>query len=240
MNNYNMVSVAIGEQYEKEVARLLEAYPQTIVITSETDGIETAFTIPTLNGLATKCKFGLLIPQDLDGPIIFCDADLHPVVEDPMQYFEVKPETDIAYVTYGGTWHFPEKLKKFEKSIQKTGKINSGFMYFKNIDICRDVCSKWHKEYLKRMSHYLSAESMPSDVIDWTQYLDEAIPKAGEYDEPSLVFVLNETDYNLEFLDPKWNVWEMYDKSQNNAYFIQSHLDGKTMYDEIPNFNNEG
>jgi hypothetical protein len=239
MNNCNIVSVAIGEQYEKEVARLVEAYPKTIVITGKSIGIESAFKIPTLNGLATKCKFGLLIPDNLKGPIIFCDADLYPIAEDPLQHFQVKPETDVAYVTYGGTWHFPEKLKKFEQSIQKTGKINSGFIYFKNIDICRDICFEWHKEYLTRMSHYLSDESMSSDVIDWISHLDEATPRAGEYDEPSLVFVLDKANYNLEFLDPKWNVWDDYGDLKDNAYFIQSHLDGKTMYDEIPDFRNE-
>jgi hypothetical protein len=226
-----MVSVALGEQYEKEAARLVEVYPETIVITSETVGIETAFKMPILNGLATKCKFGLLVPDNLEGPIIFCDADLYPVVEDPMQDFQVNPETDIAYVTYGGTWYFPEKLKSFERAIQKTGKMNSGFIYFKNIDICRDVCSKWHKEYLKRMSGHLLASDLNLTV--------DSPSDAGEYDEPSLVFVLNESNYNLEFLDPKWNVWEGYDDYKKDAYFIQSHLDSNSMYSEIPHFKNE-
>lgn len=231
MNNYNIVSVAIGEQYEKEVARLVEAYPTTIVITSETAGVETAFTATALNGLATKCKFGLLIPQNLKGPIIFCDADLYPVVEDPIKHFEVKPETDIAYVIYSGTWHFPERLKDFERCIQKTGKINSGFICFKNIDICRDVCSKWHKEYLKRMDGHLLSSRLDLAVDNPSD--------AGEYDEPSLVFVLDKTNYNLEFLDPRWNVWDDCGDLKKDAYFIQSHLDGKTMYNEIPNFRNE-
>ena len=231
MNNFNIVSVAIGEQYEKEVARLTESYPSTIVITSETAGIETAFKMPLLNGLATKCKFGLLIPQNLQGPIIFCDADLYPVVENPMQYFQVKPETDVAYVTYGGTWHFPERLKDFERCIQKVGKINSGFIYFKNIDICRNVCSDWDKEYLKRMNNYLQSPALDL-VIDYPS-------DAGEYDEPSLVFVLDKAKYNLEFLDPKWNAWDGCGNPKENAYFVQSHLDGNTMYNEIPNFKNE-
>lgn len=239
MNNYNMVSVAIGEQYEKEVSRLLKAYPKTIVITSETIGIETVFKMPILNGLATKCKFGLLIPQDLEGPIIFCDADLYPVVEDPMQYFEVKPETDIAYVTYGGDWHFPERLKNFEQLIKKTNKINSGFLYFKNMDICRDVCSEWHKEYLKRMSHYFDTENAPSDFVDLFCSSNSAIADVGEYDEPSLVFALNKMNYNLEFIDQKWNVWNNSGYPEKDAYFVQSHLDGNTMYNEIPNFRNE-
>jgi hypothetical protein len=221
----NLVSVAVGQQYELEVQRLLKAYPQTIVITERSEGIERSFDLPILNGLATKCKFGLLIPEDLKGPIIFCDADLYPVIEDPLQYFSVKPETDIAYVVYPGKWHFPPRLKDFERAIRKTGKINSGFMYFKNIDICRDVCYKWHKEYLKRMNLHLQG----IEKADLT----------GEYDEPSLVFVLNEENYNLEFLDPRWNVWPTSNIKSSEAYFIQSHLNGWNMYKHTPGFKNE-
>lgn len=221
----NIVSVAVGKQYELEVQRLLKHYPQTIVITERTPGVETSFTNPLLNGLATKCMFGTLLPQDLKGPIIFCDADLYPVVEDPLQHFKVKEETDIAYVTYPGTWHFPPRLKDFEIAIKKTGKINSGFMYFKNIDVCREICSKWHKEYLKRMNLHISG----IEKADLT----------GEYDEPSLVFVLNKENYNTEFLDSKWNVWNTSDCPKEKAYFVQTHLNNWSMYDHLQGFRNE-
>jgi hypothetical protein len=212
----NIVSVAVGKQYELEVQRLTKAYPQTIVITERTPGVETSFELSILNGLATKCKFGLLVPEDLKGPILFCDADLYPVVENPLQYFKVKEDTDIAYVVYGGTWHFPPRLAFFQEAIKKTGKINSGFMYFRNIDICRDVCFKWHKEYLKRMNlHLLGIEK-----ADLT----------GEYDEPSLVFVLNKENYNIEFLDPRWNVWPTSNVQPSEAFFVQNHLNGWNMY----------
>ena len=205
----NIVSVAVGKQYELEVQRLLKHYPQTIVITERTPGVETSFANPLLNGLATKCMFGTLLPQDLKGPIIFCDADLYPVVKDPLQHFKVKEETDIAYVIYPGTWHFPPSLKDFEKAIKKTGKINSGFMYFKNIDVCRDICSKWHKKYLERMNEYLTGKVIGD--------------RKGEFDEPSLILVLEKESYILEFLDQKWNVWNG-SNIPDKIYFRQSHI----------------
>lgn len=221
----NMVTVAVGAQYEMECQRLLKAYPQTIVITQRTAGVETSFQLPVLNGLATKCKFGLLLPQHLQGPILFCDADLYPVKPDPLQHFSVKPDTDVAYVIYPGVWHFPPQLKEFEKALRKTGKINSGFMYFKNIQVCKDICYKWHQEYLKRMNMHL-------------QGIEQA-DLTGEYDEPSLVFVLNRENYNLEFLDPKWNVWGTSDVPQHEAYFVQQHIGGYNMYDLTPGFRND-
>lgn len=205
----NIISVAVGKQYELEVQRLLKHYPQTIVITEKTPGVETSFANPLLNGLATKCMFGTLLSPLLKGPIIFCDADLYPVIDDPLQYFKVKKETDIAYVVYPGTWHFPPHLKDFEIAIKKTGKINSGFMYFKNIDICRDVCFKWHKKYLERMNDYLTGKVIGD--------------RKGEFDEPSLCLVLEKENYNLEFLDPKWNVWNG-SNIPDKIYFRQSHI----------------
>lgn len=224
----NIVSVAVGKQYELEVQRLVNHYPQTIVITERTFGAETAFTSSILNGLATKCKFGTLLPKDLKGPIIFCDADLYPVVDNPLQYFKVKEETDIAYVVYTGSWHFPPRLKEYAKAIEKTGKLNSGFMYFKNIDVCQDVCLKWYNVYMERMDHH---------KINPNVKLSYEVNSQGEYDEPSLVFVLNKEKYNIEFLDPKWNVWDNFDGT--NAYFIQKHIGDWTMYKEIPTFRNE-
>lgn len=225
----NIVSVAVGAQYELEVQRLTKAYPQAIVITERTPGVESSFSLNILNGLATKCKFGLLVPEDLEGPVLFCDADLYPVVEDPLQHFKVKPETDIAYVIYSGTWHFPPRLAVFQQAIKKTGKINSGFMYFRNIDICRDVCYKWHKEYLKRMAHHRTCSQIDLSV--------DQPNSAGEYDEPSLVFVLNNENYNLEFLNPKWNVWDGSGYS-GEIYFQQQHLNDWSMYKTIPHFQN--
>lgn len=213
----NIVSVAVGAQYELEVQRLVKAYPQTIVITERTPGVETSFDLHLLNGLATKCKFGLLIPEDLEGPILFCDADLYPVVHNPLQYFSVKPETDIAYVTYPGVWHFPAHLQDFANAIKKTGKINSGFMYFKDINVCRDVCFKWHRKYLERMNDYLTGRVQED--------------RKGEFDEPSLCFVLEKENYNLEFLDRKWNVWgngttinNVCSHAVTNCYFKQCHI----------------
>lgn len=220
----NLVSVAIGKLYELEAQRLLEKYPQTILITNKTDEIETKYKIPNLNGLATKSNFANLIKENLVGPVFLCDADLFPVINDPLQFFKVKEETDIAYVVYGGTWHYPAKLKHFEEAIKKVGKINSGFIYFKNHQIAKDVCSKWYKKYKERMDEYLDGTSGDD--------------RYGEYDEPSLCLVLAEENYKLEFLDPKWNCWNTGPKSEN-PMFVQKHLNGHDPYAMFPEICND-
>jgi hypothetical protein len=56
--------------------------------------------------------------------------------------------------------------------------------------------------------------------------------RKGEFDEPALCLVLAQENYNIEFLDPKWNVWGNDITIQNNisydikdCYFKQSHID---------------
>jgi len=215
----NLVSVAVGAQYELEVQRLLKSYPQTFVITERTEGIETQYSNAILNGLTTKANFANLIPSDLEGPVLLCDADLYPVVEDPLQFFSVKLETDIAYVVYGGKWHYPPKLKYFEEVVNKVGKINSGFMYFRDIEIARDVCTKWSKLYKERMDEYIFGRSGDD--------------RKGEYDEPSLCLVLAKENYNLEFLDPKWNVWNT-GPTSDTPMFKQKHLNTWDPYAASP------
>lgn len=206
----NIVSVAVGKQYELEVQRLVKAYPQTIVITERTPGVETKYKQPILNGLTTKANFANLVFDNLEGPVLLCDADLYPVVENPLQYFQVKKDTDIAYVVYGGKWHYPPKLKHFEEAVNKVGKINSGFMYFKNLEVAREVCTKWSQKYRERMDDYLEGRSGDD--------------REGEYDEPSLCLVLAEENYNLELLDPKWNIWNT-GPTSGTPMFKQKHLD---------------
>jgi hypothetical protein len=215
----NLVSVAVGRQYEMEVQRLVQAYPQTILITNNTPGIETQYKFAVLNGLTTKANFANLISAHLTGPVVLMDADLHPVAPDPLQHFQVQPDTDIAYVVYAGTWHYPAKLKHFEMAIRKVGKINSGFMYFKNIHIAKDVCTKWSALYKERMNEYL--EGKTSD------------DREGEYDEPSLCLVLAQENYKLEYLDPKWNCWNTGPQC-DHPLFVQSHLAGHDPYAESP------
>lgn len=218
------VSVAVGKQYEKEVERLLEQYPKTILITENTQGIEKSFEMSLLNGLATKCAFGTLLPSSLEGSIIFCDADLRPNTTDPLQYFSVKKDTEIAYVVYEGVWNFPKRLEAYQKAIEKVGKLNSGFLYFKDINICKDVCKKWHEEFVKRNK----------------QHLEDPNNSTGIYDEPALIAVLAKENYKIEFLDPRWNVWDTSSIPKERAYFLQDHLDGYNMYKITPNFRNEG
>jgi hypothetical protein len=221
----NIVCVAVGKQYELEAQRLLKEYPQTILITEETEGIEKSFEMPLINGLATKCMFGVLLPNDLDGPIIFCDADLQPNTSNPLQYFHVQEDTEIGYVVYQGKWNFPKRLENYQKAIEKVGKINSGFLYFKNINICKEICKLWHEEYTTRMRRYFNN---PEDPL-----------LTGEYDEPSLIAVMNKNNFKFEFLDPRWNVWNTSGVPKENAYFIQDHIGDYTMYQSTPTFRNE-
>ncbi len=220
----NIVCVAIGKQYELEAKRLLKEYPETILITEETEGIEKSFEMPLLNGLATKCLFGTLLPKDLKGPILFCDADLFPNTSDPLQYFKVKEETEIACVIYSGNWNFPKRLEAYQNAIRKVGKINSGFLYFKNIEVCQDVCKKWHEEFVKRNQ----------------EHLENPDGSTGIYDEPALIAVLASENYIIEHLDPRWNVWDTSDTPKENAYFIQGHIGDYNMYKLTPSFRNEG
>lgn len=217
-------SVAVGQRYEIEAQRILKEYPETFLITERSPGVETKYSVPLLNGLATKCKFGTLLPDSVDKPIIFFDADLVPMIPNPLQHFRVKDETEIAMVPYPGKWHTPDDA--FTKALQRYGNLNSGFIYFKNLKIAKDFCTLWHKKYLERIDDYLSGK-IKTD-------------RTGEFDEPSLVFVLANSDYIFEPLDPKWNVWGNDMTLENgcshevkNPYFRQMHI-GWSPYEENP------
>ena len=207
-----IVIPAIGAQYELEAARMLSAYPSAMLITERTPGIETSFSIPLLNGLATKANFASFLPDDLKGPILLCDADLFPVVPDPLSAFSVKQTTDIAYVPYPGKLITP--WPDYNAALEVTSKINSGFIYFKNITIAKHVSSLWYEKYKERMNQYLSGE-VNTD-------------RKGEFDEPSLILVLSKLNYNLELLDQKWNVWDAF--QGDVAYFKQEHLSNYSPY----------
>jgi hypothetical protein len=204
---------AVGAQYELEALRMLNVYPNSILITERTHGVETSFDIPLLNGLATKANFGYFLPDNLEGSVLLCDADLFPVVPDPLSSFHVNPDTDVAYVPYPGRLITP--WSDYNDALEITKQINSGFIYFKDVTIAKHVSSLWYKKYKERMNQYLSGE-VNTD-------------RKGEFDEPSLILVLSKLNYNLELLDYKWNVWDPFQGEE--AYFKQQHLNNYIPYE---------
>ena len=132
-----------------------------------------------------------------------------PLTENPFKNFKVKKTTDFAYVPYEGKWHLPDTIRQ-EAFDYHGHKINSGFMYFKNLEIAKAICSQWQWEYLEREKLY--------DV-------DKGTSK-HEYDEWALMIALTKLNYKIEVLDSKWNVWELQTKEEiktSNSIFFQSH-----------------
>jgi hypothetical protein len=204
-----LFSVAIGEKYEKEAVRLQRTVKLPIeVFTKTSDKYVEVNSDPLINGLWHKCNFANYIDQ-ADGPVIFMDADMFTLTENPFETFNVKEDTDFAYVPYEGKWYLPDVIR--QDAINFHGhKINSGFMYFRNLEIAKDICNKWQYEYLEREKLY--------DV-------DKGTSKY-EYDEWALMIALMKLDYKIENLNKKWNAWELGTEEEIKAssnIFFQSH-----------------
>ena len=204
-----LFSVAIGEQYEKEAVRLQRAVNLPIeVFTKSSDKYVEVNPDPLINGLWHKCNFANYI-DEAEGAVVFMDADMFTLTENPFETFNIKEDTDFAYVPYKGKWHLPDSIR--QAAFDHHGhKINSGFMYFKNLEIAKAICTKWQYEYLEREKLY--------DVEKGTSKY--------EYDEWALIIALTKLNYKIEILDSKWNEWELKTeeeiKSSNNIFF-QSH-----------------
>ena len=198
-----LFSVAIGSQYEKEAVRLQRTVnlPIEVFIKSSDKYIEINKD-PLINGLWHKCNFANYI-NEADGPVIFMDADMFTLTKDCFKDFNVKEDTDFAYVPYQGKWHFPDVIRQ-EAFNHHGHKINSGFMYFRNLEIAKAICTKWADELLKRPLHWIK----------------------NEYDEYALMIALKDMNYKVELLNNKWNDWELGTeeeiKSSSNIFF-QSH-----------------
>ena len=198
-----LFSVAIGEQYEKEAVRLQRTVNLPIeVFTKSSEKYVEVNADPLINGLWHKCNFANYI-DEVEGPVVFMDADMFTLTENPFNKFKVKKSTDFAYVPYEGKWHLPDAIR--QNAFDFHGhKINSGFMYFKNLEIAKVVSTKWTEEFLKR----------PLDFIK------------NEYDEWALMIALMKLDYKIELLNKKWNVWELGTEEEikaSNSVFFQSH-----------------
>jgi hypothetical protein len=198
-----LFSVAIGEQYEKEAVRLQRTVNLPIeVFTKENSKYTEINSDPLINGLWYKTNFANYI-DDVEGPVVFMDADMFTLTENPFSTFNVKEDTDFAYVPYKGKWHFPDTIR--QDAFNHHGhKINSGFMYFRTLEIAKNICTRWAEEFLKR-------------PLQWIK---------NEYDEYALMIALLEMEYKIELLDGKWNDWELNTEEEikaSSSIFFQSH-----------------
>ena len=198
-----LVSVAIGEQYEKEAIRLQRTVNLPIeVFTKSSNKYVEINTDPLINGLWHKCNFANYI-DEAEGAVVFMDADMFTLTENPFSTFNVEEDTDFAYVPYQSKWHFPDTIR--QEAFDFHGhKINSGFMYFRNLEIAKAICAKWADELLKRPLHWIK----------------------NEYDEYALMITLMDMNYKVELLDNKWNNWELRTQEEikySSSIFFQSH-----------------
>ena len=148
-----LFSVAIGEKYEKEALRLERSVKLPIeVFTKSSDKYVETSTDPLINGLCHNSNFANYIDKS-DSAVVFMDADMFTLTENPFEDFNVKEDTDFAYVPYIGKWYLPDTIR--QKAFDYHGhKINSGFMYFKNLEIAKAICDQWQYEYLEREKLY--------------------------------------------------------------------------------------
>lgn len=206
----NIVSIAIGSQYEFEVERLKKTIPELLVFTEKSNGYNRIYEDNLINGLYHKCNLANNFNITNNKPIIFCDADMFSLKQNPLNDFIIKDNTEIAFVPYSGKWHFPDTIR--QEAFNHFGyKINSGFLYFKNKTIAKDICNKWTKAYLDRVKLY------EANTPSVTKY---------EYDEYALMIALKDTNYKIELLDKKWNDFELNTIEEikaSNSIFFQSH-----------------
>ena len=192
-----LFSVAIGEKYEKEAVRLQRTVnlPIEVFIKSNDKYIEINKD-PLINGLWHKCNFANYI-NEADGPVIFMDADMFTLTKDCFKNQQQNP--------------LDPHIIRQEAFNHHGHKINSGFMYFRNLEIAKAICTNWAEEFLKRPLHWIK----------------------NEYDEYALMIALMNMNYKVEMLDSKWNDWELgltsfEEKSpdsilNSNSIFFQSH-----------------
>lgn len=203
-----LFTVAIGEQYENEAARLQRTIPSVEIFTISNPQYTQVNDDPLINGLWHKCNFANYI-SDTNEEIIFLDADAFTFKDNPFATFSVEPTTDFAYVPYTGTWWLPDEIR--QNAFNYHGhKINSGVMYFRNLEVAQTICNQWQYEYLER-------EKLYDLALGTSKY---------EYDEWALMIALSKLNYNLETLDKKWNDWELNtegDINNSDSILFQSH-----------------
>jgi len=205
-----IVTVAIGEQYHKEVERLKQSVGQDVQVFNENHELYAIVNEDSLiNALYHKANFANDVQADENEPVLFMDADMFSLKENPLSSFSVNENTDFAFVPYQGKWHFPDAIR--QQAFDFFGyKINSGFMYFRTLAIAKEICTKWANAYLERAKLYGVAKNI----------------NKNEYDEYALMIALVNHTYQVELLDKKWNDWELNTEEEirnSDSMFFQSH-----------------
>ena len=207
--NKILATVAINEQYKSEAVRLQNSVGEDIFVFTEDNPLyNKVHDNSTIDGLYHKCNFANYIDTvEVDTPVIFMDADMFSLSENPLSTFNVETDVDFAFVPYTGKYSFPDTDR--QRAFDFFGcMINSGFMYFKNISIARQICTAWAEIYLIR-----SAESY--EKYDYV-----------EYDEYSLMLAIEKMGLNVSRLDAKWNMWTLSTRDEmaaSGGIFFQSH-----------------
>lgn len=203
----NLVTVAIGEQYEIEARRLIRSLKEDVTVITSKD-VNRISEDDLINGLYHKTNFINYI-EPAEGPIFFIDADAFTLKKDPFKTFKVRKSTELAYVPYEGVWHLPDSIRQ-EAFNYHGHKINSGFMYFKDYKTAKKICDQWVYEYLEREKLYDTSKGT-------SKY---------EYDEWALMIALKKLNIKTEQLTSKWNDWKKgteEDLKSRDSIFIQSH-----------------
>ena len=205
-----LFSVAIGAQYEKEAERLQACVSNVEVFTKNSSLYQEVNSDPLINGLWHKTNFANYILEEVNGPVVFLDADIFTLTQDPFSTFSVAEDTDIAYVPYPGIWYLPDEIRQNAFNFHGH-KINSGFIYFRTLDIAKAVCNQWQFEYLEREKLYDESKGTSKH----------------EYDEWALMIALSKLQYKVELLDKKWNHWQLNSEEEiksSDSIFFQSHF----------------
>ena len=204
--NATIIIPAIGAQYELEAERLLQTFPDALLITDKHPAFQRMHENDKVNGLLVKTDFARYLPAEIDGPVILCDADLHAMRPDPLAAFSVHESTDMALVPYPGRWFYPDADVQQAADHLGQRQLNSGFIYFKDPAIAALVSAAWRDKYL----HRLQDDSKPLQR------------RLTEYDELALMLALVSLNLQIEFLDPVWNDWE---HNVPGAIFRQTHTE---------------
>lgn len=207
----NIITVAIGAHYETVSKRLLNSLGRFVYVIDVNHSQYTQISNDHLiNALYHKCNFANLIEvEDPSIPILFCDADMFALQDNPLETFDVPSGTDVAYVPYKGKWHLPDSTR--QNAFDYHGhKINSGFLWFKDLSTAQAVSSQWAHEYLEREKIY-NVEQGTSKY---------------EYDEWALMIALQKMSLNIHLLNSKWNKWTLStleEMQASDGVFFQSH-----------------